>query len=35
MPVSSHLLVADSSSGSFLITPSVGLRVWTLLVFVA
>jgi F-type H+-transporting ATPase subunit b len=33
MPVSSHLVVA--SSGSFLITPSVGLMIWTLLVFVA
>jgi F-type H+-transporting ATPase subunit b len=34
MPLSSQLLVA-SSSGSFLITPSVGLMIWTLLVFVA
>jgi len=34
MPLSSHLLAA-SSSGSFLITPSVGLMIWTLLVFVA
>ena len=33
MPASSHLIVA--SSGSFLITPSIGLMVWTLLVFVA
>jgi F-type H+-transporting ATPase subunit b len=33
MPASSHLLVA--SSGSFLITPSLGLMIWTLLVFVA
>jgi F-type H+-transporting ATPase subunit b len=33
MPVVSHLVVA--SSGSFLITPSVGLMIWTLLVFVA
>jgi len=33
MPASSHLIVA--SSGSFLITPSVGLMIWTLLVFVA
>ena len=31
MPVSSHLVVA--SSGSFLITPSLGLMIWTLLVF--
>ncbi|HEY7966972.1 MAG TPA: F0F1 ATP synthase subunit B [Solirubrobacteraceae bacterium] len=36
MPVASaHLVVAASSSGSFLITPSVGLMIWTLLVFVA
>jgi F-type H+-transporting ATPase subunit b len=34
MPLSSHPLAA-SSSGSFLITPSVGLMIWTLLVFVA
>ena len=34
MPLSSQLLAA-SSSGSFLITPSVGLMIWTLLVFVA
>ena len=33
MPVTIHPIVA--SSGSFLITPSVGLMVWTLLVFVA
>jgi F-type H+-transporting ATPase subunit b len=33
MPVTPHLPLA--SSGSFLITPSVGLMVWTLLVFVA
>jgi F-type H+-transporting ATPase subunit b len=33
MPVSPHPIVA--SSGSFLITPSIGLMVWTLLVFVA
>jgi F-type H+-transporting ATPase subunit b len=33
MGISSHLVVA--SSGSFLITPSIGLMVWTLLVFVA
>ena len=33
MPVSPHPIVA--SSGSFLITPSVGLMIWTLLVFVA
>jgi F-type H+-transporting ATPase subunit b len=33
MPASSHLIVA--SSGSFLITPSLGLMIWTLLVFVA
>jgi F-type H+-transporting ATPase subunit b len=33
MPASSHLVVA--SSGSFLITPSLGLMIWTLLVFVA
>ena len=33
MPVTIHAIVA--SSGSFLITPSVGLMVWTLLVFVA
>jgi F-type H+-transporting ATPase subunit b len=33
MPASSHLLVA--SSGSFLITPSLGLMIWTLLVFTA
>ena len=31
MPVSSHAVIA--SSGSFLITPSVGLMIWTLLVF--
>jgi F-type H+-transporting ATPase subunit b len=34
VPLSSQLLAA-SSSGSFLITPSVGLMIWTLLVFVA
>ena len=33
MPVSSHVLAA-SSSGKFLITPSGGLMIWTLLVFV-
>jgi F-type H+-transporting ATPase subunit b len=33
MPVSSHAVIA--SSGSFLITPSLGLMIWTLLVFVA
>jgi F-type H+-transporting ATPase subunit b len=33
MPVSPHPIVA--SSGSFLITPSIGLMIWTLLVFVA
>jgi F-type H+-transporting ATPase subunit b len=32
VPVSSHLLAA-SSSGSFLITPGLGLMVWTLVVF--
>ena len=32
MPVSSHVLAA-SSSGKFLITPSGGLMIWTLLVF--
>ncbi len=32
MPVVSHLPVA-ASSGSFLITPSVGLMIWTLLLF--
>jgi F-type H+-transporting ATPase subunit b len=35
MPVASSHLVVASSSGSFLITPSIGLMVWTLLVFVA
>ncbi|MGD0384715.1 MAG: F0F1 ATP synthase subunit B [Solirubrobacteraceae bacterium] len=34
MPLSSQIPLA-SSSGSFLITPSVGLMIWTLLVFVA
>ncbi len=34
MPLSAHPLLA-SSSGSFLITPSLGLMIWTLLVFVA
>jgi F-type H+-transporting ATPase subunit b len=33
MPSSPHPIVA--SSGSFLITPSIGLMIWTLLVFVA
>ena len=33
MPAVSHPVVA--SSGSFLITPSLGLMIWTLLVFVA
>ena len=32
MPLSSHVLAA-SSSGKFLITPSGGLMIWTLLVF--
>ena len=32
MPVSSHVLAA-SSSGKFLITPSGGLMIWTLIVF--
>ncbi len=32
MPTGSHLLLA--SSGSFLITPSLGLMIWTLLAFV-
>ena len=32
MPVSSHVLAA-SSSGKFLITPSGGLMIWTLVVF--
>ena len=31
MPVSSHLVLA--SSGSFLITPGLGLMVWTLVIF--
>src|ERR1039458_6579962 len=35
MPVSSHLIVAASTSGKFLISPSLGLMVWTLLVFAA
>jgi F-type H+-transporting ATPase subunit b len=35
MPVSSHLIVAASTSGKFLISPSLGLMIWTLLVFVA
>jgi F-type H+-transporting ATPase subunit b len=34
VPVSSHLLLA-ASSGSFLITPGLGLMVWTLVVFTA
>jgi F-type H+-transporting ATPase subunit b len=33
VPASSHLLAA-SSSGSFLITPGLGLMVWTLVVFI-
>ena len=33
MPVSSHLVLA--ASGSFLITPGLGLMVWTLVVFTA
>jgi hypothetical protein len=39
VPASSHLLLAatttssSSSSGSFLITPGLGLMVWTLVVF--
>jgi F-type H+-transporting ATPase subunit b len=33
VPVSSHLVLA--SSGSFLITPGLGLMVWTLVVFTA
>ena len=32
MPLSSHVIAA-SSSGKFLITPSLGLMIWTLLVF--
>jgi len=39
MPSATHLILAaaasSSSSGSFLVTPSVGLMIWTLLVFVA
>ena len=33
MPASSHLVLA--SSGSFLITPGLGLMVWTLVIFTA
>ncbi len=33
MPASQHLLIA-SSSGSFLITPGLGLMIWTLVVFI-
>ena len=33
MPASPHLLIA-SSSGSFLITPGLGLMIWTLVVFI-
>ncbi len=35
MPDSTHLIVAASSSGKFLISPSLGLMIWTLLVFAA
>jgi F-type H+-transporting ATPase subunit b len=33
MPVVSHIPVAASSGGSFLISPSVGLMIWTLILF--
>src|SRR5689334_24798430 len=33
MAVVSHIPVAASSGGSFLISPSVGLMIWTLLLF--